>query len=396
MAQISPKACLLVLFIIIQYSGTTKTAYGDQSTSVISTAILFGQNDPNSTRLARLADQALNSNRVPTGINGASNDLPELINPLREISPTAPLLENTPPLIDEASLENSIANRLDQSFQTIQQGLKNTNRHIQPAIKSLKNLIQQQFEETIYNFCKHQVVPQLTFLNSQLRSSLSDQFKQRKIPVIEKRAPLRLSKASRVSIDSGILNNVQLVLLPAESHDNYWQYYQDCDRWGITFSELEAANQKACEMQTASKQFTVKAIQIGYRTHIESKAVEQPAAQQNNIMVERFLRLANEFVIDSKNLSKSAMASLKRLTDSVNQFAAVLEFQAVESFSTDYRLFKSADTPKVRVANQFDILALGFGCISRAIKNSEAAEDNGSDDSNPQPLLNSPSQSIAE
>ncbi len=396
MAQISPKACLLVLFILIQYSGPTKTVRADQSTSVISTAILFGRGDPNSARLAQLADQALNSNRVPVGINGGGNDLSEPTNPLREPSPKQPLLENTPTLRDKSSLENSIANRLDQSLQTFQHGFKNTNRQIQPVIRSFEKLIQQRFEETINDVWKQQIFPQLNSLNSQLRSTLSDQFKQAKLPAIEDRSPIRLPKSPRISIDSVILNNVQLVLLPAEIHDDYWQYYQDCDRWGVTFSELEVANQKAYEMQISRKQNTIQATQIGYRALKKTEELELPTPELNNFLVNRFLQLANEFVIDSVELARLATISLERLNGSINQSVDVLEFNAVESFTTEYRLFKAEDTPKVRVTNQFDILALGFGCISRVIKNSEAIDESDSDDSTSNSLHRSPSKSISE
>ena len=78
---------------------------------------------------------------------------------------------------------------------------------------------------------------------------------------------------------------------------------------------------------------------------------------------------------------------------------AVLEFQAVENLSTEYRLIKSENKSKVRVANQFDILAIGVGCISRAIKHSEGRQQEGAnenDDSNSNNLGNPPEQSISE
>ncbi len=70
MAQISFKACLLMLFLIIQFIGPNKTVHADRSPLAISATVLLGRNDPNSTQLAQLADQAINSDRIPIGSNG--------------------------------------------------------------------------------------------------------------------------------------------------------------------------------------------------------------------------------------------------------------------------------------------------------------------------------------
>ncbi len=403
MAQISPKACLLMLFIIFQYSGTIETARADQSTSAISAAILFGQSDPNSTQLALLADQALNSDRILIG-NDGSNELTEPYNPLRKINPSQLIPENTSPGKEESAPESSIANLLEESFQTIRLRIKNTNQRIRPALKPIEKLIQQQFEETVYDFCRQRIAPQLSSLNNQLRSTISDQWNQATNPANEDYPPARLSKSSAKAVGSETLTNVQLVMLPAEKGDDYWQYYQDCDRWEVTFSDLEAATQKAIEMQISRQPIKTKALPVSYRpvkkqTVKKSEVPDPSALQQNSVLKTRLLQIADNLINDSKELAKFTTASIARLNIAVDRFAAVLEFQAVENFSTEYRLIKSENKSKVRVANQFDILAIGFGCISRAIKHSEGMQQEGAnenDDSAPNNLGNPLEQSISE
>ena len=408
MAQISPKACLLMLFIIFQHSGTIKTACADQSTSAISAAILFGQIDPNSTQLAQLADQALNSDRILIGHRG-SNELTEPYNPLRKICPSQLIPENTSPGKEESAPESSIANLLEESFETIRLQIKNTNQRIRPAFKPIEKIIQQQFEETVYDFCRQRIVPQLSSLNNQLRSTISDQWNQATNPANEDYPPARRSKSSAKAVGSETISNVQLVMLPAENGDDYWQYYQDCDRWEVTFSDLKAATQKANEMQIARQPNKTKAIPVSYRpikkqTVKKSEVTDESALQQNSVLKTRLLQIANNLINDSKELAKFTTASIARLNNAVDRFAAVLEFQAVENFSTEYRLIKSENKPKVRVANQFDILAIGVGCISRAIKHSGEmkktgmlkAEANQNDDPASNSLHNPLEQSISE
>ena len=112
MAQISPKACLLLLLLIFQYVGATETACADQSNAAVSAAILLGKGDPNSTRPAQLADQALNSNRILSGNNRGSKDLHGPTNPLRAISPPQSLPNNERPLIQKDDSEQLLTQLL--------------------------------------------------------------------------------------------------------------------------------------------------------------------------------------------------------------------------------------------------------------------------------------------
>ena len=155
MAQISPKAYLLMLFIIFQLSGTSETASANQSPLAISAAVLLGRSTSNSAQLARLADQAINSNRIPMG----SNRLMDLPNPLRE---------NAEPLkAEETCPESLTGNLLDKKYQAIQQRLKNTNQRIQSALKPIEKLVQQKFEEAICDFFTQKIVPHINSIDIQ-------------------------------------------------------------------------------------------------------------------------------------------------------------------------------------------------------------------------------------
>ncbi|MDC3224135.1 hypothetical protein OAU26_04300 [Mariniblastus sp.] len=384
MAQISPKACLLMLFIIFQLSGTSETASADQSPLAISAAVLLGRSTSNSAQLARLADQAINSNRIPIG----SNRLMDLPNPLRENAERLKAEETCP--------ESLTGNLLDKKYQAIQQRLKNTNQRIQSALKPIEKLVQQKFEEAICDFCTQKIVPQINSIDIQFRSMLSNAWEQAAAPDIEDLPPSRSIKASPDFRYSAKLENVQLVLLPAASCDDYWQYYQDCDRWGVTFSELEIATQRANELKIASKPMKVKTIQVGHQVLKKATELEPSVLQQNKFLVKKMSRLANDFIVDSKKFARATAATADRLSSSVHQWAAVLEFQAVETLATDYLLLQPSNTPKTRVANQFDLIALGVGCISRAIKHSEGIDESDSKDSASNPLLNSPALEISE
>ena len=155
-------------------------------------------------------------------------------------------------------------------------------------------------------------------------------------------------------------------------------YYQDCDRWGVTFSELEIATQRANELKIASKPMKVKTIQVGHQVLKKATELEPSVLQQNKFLVKEMSRLANDFIVDSKKFARATAATADRLSSSVHQWAAVLEFQAVETLATDYLLLQPSNTPKTRVANQFDLIALGVGCISRAIKHSEGIDESDS------------------
>lgn len=384
MAQIFSKACLLMLFSIIQFNATTKnittkTACADQCTLAISAAVLLGRGDPNSTQLAQLADQAINSNRIPISSNG----LAELSNPFRK---------RAKPLQEETTSKTLIANLLIKKLQAIQKQVDCTVQGIQPAFKPIGKLIQQKFEEAICEFCTNQIVLQLNSLNIRFESKLLKEWKQ--AIALAHDFP-RSIEDSPENQDSSKIDNVGLLLLPAESYDNYWQYYQDCDRWGVTFSELEAATRKAYEVEIASKPAQVNTIRVGYRTSEKSNEIEQSEPRQNNFVRKHLSRLANDIVIETKKLAGSTSTTVQRLSTSFHQWAAVLEFQAVETFATDYRLSKPQITPKVRV-NQFDLIALGVSCISLAINNSKLMDEDDSEDSDLLPQLNAPAPNVSE
>lgn len=380
MAQIFSKACLLMLFLIIQFTFTTKTACADQSTLAISAAVLLGGGDPNSTQLAQLADKAFNANRIPIGSNGSA----ELSNPFRK---------RVKPLQEETNFKKLITNLLIKKLQAIQKQLDSTIQGIQPSFKRIGKLVQQKLEEAICEFCTNQIVLQLNSLNIRFESTLVKGWKQATASAHD--SP-RSIEASPGNPDSAKIDNVRLVILPAESCDNYWQYYQDCDRWGVTFSELEAANRKAYEVKIASKPAPVKTIRVGYRTRDKSNEIEQSEPSQNNFFRKHLSRLANDIVIETKKLAGSTSTTVQRLSTSVHQWAAVLEFQAVETFATDYRLSKPQITSKVRVANQFDLIALGVSCISLAINNSKLMDEDDSENSDLLPQLNSPAPNVSE
>ena len=90
------------------------------------------------------------------------------------------------------------------------------------------------------------------------------------------------------------------------------------------------------------------------------------------------------------------MVIAERAGKSVNHWAAKIEFQAVETALTDYSLFETQKTATVRVANQFDLLALGIGCISRAIKHSEPMGEDASEHSPLERLPNAPAPIVSE
>ncbi|MGB2501290.1 MAG: hypothetical protein ACPIA2_16420, partial [Mariniblastus sp.] len=368
MAQISPKACLLLLLLIFQYVGATETACADQSNAAVSAAILLGRSDPNSTRPAQLADQALNSNRILSASNRGSNDLHGSTNPLRTISPPRPRPNNERPLIQKNDAEQPLAQLLSKVLRQSKQRFQHSNQQIQMALEPIERLIQGKFEETVSDFCRQQIIPQLSSLNTQLRSTFSDRLNQPTPPATETLPPVRLSTSSTNPAPSAKLNNVQLVFLPAEAGDNYWQYYQDCDRWGVTFSELEVATRKANEMKIASQSIATKAHSISYRKLKKVESQEQPAVQGNNLLKEHLFKRSNDFIVALEEFADLTTVLISRLRTKTDHLMAVLEFQAVESHLTEYRLIRSKNRSKIRIANQFDILAIGVGCISRAIK----------------------------
>lgn len=394
MAQISPKACLLLLLLIFQYVGATETACADQSNAAVSAAILLGRSDPNSTRPAQLADQALNSNRILSASNRGSNDLHGSTNPLRTISPPRPRPNNERPLIQKNDAEQPLAQLLSKVLRQSKQRFQHSNQQIQMALEPIERLIQGKFEETVSDFCRQQVIPQLSSLNTQLRSTFSDRLNQPTPPATETLPPVRLSTSSTNPAPSAKLNNVQLVFLPAEDGDNYWQYYQDCDRWGVTFSELEVATRKANEMKIASQSIATKAHSISYRKLKKVESQEQPAVQGNNLLKEHLFKRSNDFIVALEEFADLTTVLISRLRTKTDHLMAVLEFQAVESHLTEYRLIRSKNRSKIRIANQFDILAIGVGCISRAIKQTEETHEDEPQASNP--LQNSPEQEISE
>lgn len=380
MAQISFKACLLMLFLIIQFIGTNKTVYADQSPLAISATVLLGRNDPNSTQLAQLADQAINSDRIPIGSNG----LAEPANPLRK---------QAQPLQEETTSKSWMANLLNKKIHAIQKQMDRTSQRIQPAFKPIEKLVQQKFEEAVCEFFTSQIVPQFNSLNIRFQSTLVKGWKQ---ATASDHDSLRSVQDSSENQDSAKIDNVQLVILPAGSCDDYWQYYQDCDRWEVMFSELEAATRKAYEVKIASKSAPVNTIRVGYHTPEKSDGTEQPESRQKNFVRKHLSRLAKDIVSQTEILAGSTTTTVQRLSTLVHQWAAVLEFQAVETFATDYRLFQPQPTAKVRVANQFDLIALGVSCISRAINNSKLIDEDGSEEPALLPQLNSPATNVSE
>ena len=352
MAQISPKACLFMLFITIQSLNTTKTSRADQSPPAISMAKISELGESNSARLTRFVDQAINTNRLSVGSIAQRDVLNKQLNPLRNISPLQLPQKKTEPAEGESSSSSfsPAINLLDKKIRAMQNGLAETNRRIRPTLEPIENNL--------------------------VGPSPED---------------------SPATSNSPKLDNAELVLLPADTRDHYWQYYQDCDRWGVNFSDLEVATQKANEIKIARSPISINPIKVSHRTHEKVTGTEHPSLQANQRFFEnRFLRLANESIIDSRKFIESTMLIAERTGKSVNHWAAVIEFQAVETALTDYSLFQTQKTATVRVANQFDLLALGIDCISRAIKHSERMGEDASEHSPLERLPNAPAPIVSE
>jgi hypothetical protein len=165
----------------------------------------------------------------------------------------------------------------------------------------------------------------------------------------------------------------------------------------VTFSDLEVATLQANEIKIARRPISINPIKVGHRTHEKGMGTESPSLQANQRFFEnRFSRLANESIIDSRKFIGSTMVIAERAGKSVNHWAAMIEFQAVETALTDYSLFETQKTATVRVANQFDLLALGIGCISRAIKHSEPMGEDASEHSPLERLPNAPAPIVSE
>ena len=399
MAQISPKACLFMLFITIQSLNTTETSRADQSPPAISMAKISELGESNSARLTRFVDQAINTNRLSVGSIAQRDVLNKQLNPLRNISPLQLPQKKTEPAEGESSSSSfsPAINLLDKKIRAMQNGLAETNRRIRPTLEPISNLVQRKFEETISDFCTQLVIPKLNSLDIQLRSALSNAWKQAPLPRIENNLVGPSPEDSPATSNSPKLDNAELVLLPADTRDHYWQYYQDCDRWGVNFSDLEVATQKANEIKIARSPISINPIKVSHRTHEKVTGTEHPSLQANQRFFEnRFLRLANESIIDSRKFIESTMLIAERTGKSVNHWAAVIEFQAVETALTDYSLFQTQKTATVRVANQFDLLALGIDCISRAIKHSERMGEDASEHSPLERLPNAPAPIVSE
>lgn len=125
-----------------------------------------------------------------------------------------------------------------------------------------------------------------------------------------------------------------LFILPAETQDSYWQYYEDCDRWGVEFASLLIEAHRSQEGQAGDKVVIV---------------------QGESFVPEVTPHLSIARIIASQNVS-TWLVPPPRIDSqpSFNLFRwlELVEFNAIESAETDFVLLASDSSTETAKQDQ--------------------------------------------
>lgn len=173
--------------------------------------------------------------------------------------------------------------------------------------------------------------------------------------------------------------NDSLIKLPEDSQDSYWQYYEDCDRWGVHFAglvelgqdnlldekrDVEVADNREIETERIGPHFSIPRL-ISLQ-NVSTWLYPWPRIKSHSSdLILRWLRLVEfnvvegaetEFVLVTNSHNQSDLASLqpvssKELIDILNSYrqGLITRFSNdIEQFSTRLKFIARVFSDKAR------------------------------------------------